>query len=107
MLRRGVENVRIYLRKHDGKRPLPSLFKRRGRHSGKKERIDLHIAHRAGRAIEPGKQRALAARIENVGVCGIWSYISAFAAADRIIRREHAGPGAPEWTRAFTLHANS
>src|SRR3954465_312027 len=82
MLRRGVEDARILRREDNRIRPLPALGEHARRLAGEEARVDLDVADLAVGAIVAREQRALAARIDDVGIARVWRDVSRFAAAD-------------------------
>ena len=55
-------------REHDREGPLPALRQRAGGFAGEEQRVDLDVARVAGAPVEAREQRALAARVKDVGI---------------------------------------
>src|SRR4029079_19316334 len=82
MLRRRVEDARIFRREDDRIWPLPALGKHARRLTGEEPRVDLHVANLAVAAIVAGEERTLAAGVDDVRVARVRRDVARLATAD-------------------------
>ena len=86
VLRRRVEVVGSSGEKTIGNVHCQRSGSARGRLAGEEARIDLNVAILAGAPVEARQERALAARVEDVGVRRVGRDVAALAAADVVER---------------------